>query len=69
MTKRKPQAKTKTRQDELLRLLRRKNGVSVEELTAAWGIQTHSARALITYARRAGHEVTVIDVGRYRLGR
>lgn len=67
MTKRNPHAKTKTRQDELLRLLRRKNGVSLDELTAAWGIQKHSARALMTYARRAGHEITVIDVGRYRL--
>jgi hypothetical protein len=51
----------------LLRLLGRKSGVSLDELMTTWGIQKHSARALMSYARRAGHKVVVIAEGRYKL--
>ncbi|WP_411892448.1 DUF3489 domain-containing protein [Yoonia sp. SDW83-1] len=42
------------RQDQLRKLLRRKNGATIAQIQSAYGWQAHSARAAISNLRRAG---------------
>lgn len=59
---------TKTnRPNQLLALLRRAKGVTLDEIVAAWGVQRHSARAAIT---KLGVPVTRDPAtGRFRLAK
>lgn len=42
---------------EVIELLRRKDGATLEELTSATGWQTHSTRAVLTGLRKKGHTI------------
>ncbi len=46
-----------TRQDQLLRQLRRKTGTDVPTLCKTFGWQPHTARAALSMLRKAGHDV------------
>ncbi len=62
--KRQPNPKAKT----LLKMLRRKNGASIEEIIKATDWQPHSARAMISGLKKKGHKVErekVDKVSRY----
>jgi hypothetical protein len=60
----KPRATKRERFDEMLR---RPEGVALDEITGALKVQPHSARAMISVARkRLGKEIELVD-GRYRL--
>ena len=60
-------AKGTRRSDELMDLLRRADGVSMEELVHRFGIQSHSIRALISVTtRERGVKAPLIE-GRYRI--
>jgi Protein of unknown function (DUF3489) len=43
--------------DQLIDLLRRDGGVSIEEISEAFGWLPHSSRAKLTGLRKAGHAV------------
>ena len=62
----------KTKKQILIDLLRRKNGASMADIMKATGWQAHSARAMISGLRKAGHEVECerTDKGaRYRMAK
>jgi hypothetical protein len=64
LKKGKPRATKRERFDEMLR---RPEGVALDEITKAFQVQPHSARAMISTARkRLGKEIELVD-GRYRL--
>lgn len=67
---RKPPAPASTR-DAALAFLRRRNGARLDEITAATGWQPHSARAILSGLRKAGHAVVRTreedGTSRYRL--
>ncbi len=46
-----------TKQDTVLKLLKRKQGATVEQLQKATGWQTHSVRAALTGLRKKGHDI------------
>ena len=54
MTKPKKPNRSATRPDQLLALLRRENGASLADITAATGWQPHSGRAALTGLRKKG---------------
>lgn len=67
----KPQSKPESKLDRILRLLRRQNGATIQDLQKATGWQSHSVRAALTGLRKKGHEIvrTKNDGGatRYRI--
>jgi len=46
-----------TKQDTVLKLLKRKQGATVEQLQKATGWQPHSVRAALTGLRKKGHDI------------
>lgn len=67
-----PEEKKTTKLEQVLALLGRPNGASLEELMRATGWQQHSVRGAIAGAiKKRGHSVTsekVDGVRRYRIG-
>lgn len=56
------------KKDRLIEMLRRPEGATIEEITEAFGILPHSARAMISVtAKRLGVEATRDDRKAYRL--
>jgi hypothetical protein len=56
-----------TKRDRFDKMLQRPEGVSLDEITKAFEVQPHSARAMISVARkRLGKEIELVDA-RYRL--
>ncbi len=65
-----PQKPKATKQEQLLKLLRRDNGASIAELTKATSWLPHTARAMLTGIRKKGFtlEKTKSEAGsRYRI--
>ncbi len=63
-------AKAQTRGDELVELLSRKDGVTIAELMKRWGVQAHSARAVISIeTRKRGLAVELVGRAHYRFKR
>jgi len=64
--------KSPTKLDTLEKLLGRKNGASIAEMTKATGWQQHSVRGAMAGAlKKRGHMITsdkLDGVGRYRIG-
>lgn len=58
-----PASSTLTRRDALLNLLRNTDGASIEDLISHFGWKPHSARAMLTGLRKAGHDVQRDKVG------
>lgn len=57
--------------DQVITLLRRKQGATLPEMVAATGWQTHSTRAALTGLRKKGHTLAKDkrdDVTCYRIG-
>lgn len=50
-------APTPNRRDTLLDMLRAPDGASIEDLVTRFGWKPHSARAMLTGLRKAGHDV------------
>lgn len=46
-----------SKKDQILALLRRANGVTLEEMVAATGWLKHTTRAALTGLRKAGHAI------------
>jgi hypothetical protein len=58
------------KKDRLVEMQRRPEGATIEEITEAFGILPHSARAMISViAKRLGVEATRDDRKAYRLPR
>ena len=51
-------AKTETKKERVLALLRRDGGASLAEITGTTGWLPHTARAMLTGIRKAGHTIT-----------
>ena len=60
-------ARPKTKKAQLLSLLRRKSGATLEQLAKATSWQHHSVRAALTQLRHAGHIIQ--RKGRGKTGR
>lgn len=61
-------AKRQTRGDEVVELLRRKNGATIEEMVTRFGVQPHTLRAVISVeTRKRGLKVERPEQGRYRI--
>ena len=56
-------ARTSTRRDALLDMLRTKEGASIEHIVQRFGWKPHSARAMLTGLRKAGYHVQRDSVG------
>jgi len=52
-----PASPIPSRRDALLDLLRKPDGASIEDLVTHFGWKPHSARAMLTGLRKAGHDV------------
>ncbi len=52
-----------TKTDQLLALLRKPEGASVEEMSEALGWLSHTTRAALTGLRKKGHAITRDKVG------
>ena len=52
-----PSAKRATKTDQLIALLRRPEGASIEEMVEALGWLPHTARAALTGLKKKGHDV------------
>jgi hypothetical protein len=64
----KPDQPRTLKKDRLVEMLRRPEGATIEEITEAFGILPHSARAMISVtAKRLGVEATRDDRKAYRL--
>lgn len=50
-------ARTESKKDRLISMLRRDGGTTIAEISASLGWQPHTTRAAITGLRKAGHEV------------
>jgi hypothetical protein len=55
-----PQSKT-TKQDQVLALLRRQNGASIDEIVTATGWQPHSARGFLSGAAKKRLGIDVVS--------
>lgn len=69
MTKTTP-VKRATKTDKVIALLKRKQGVSIDELAKATGWLPHTTRAAMTGLRKKGHTIerkTVDGVSRYAI--
>lgn len=61
-------AKRLTRGDEVVELLRRKSGATIEEMVTRFGVQPHTLRAVISVeSRKRGLKVERPEQGRYHL--
>ena len=61
-------AQRPTRGDEVVELLRRKNGATIAEMVARFGLQPHSLRAVISVeTRKRGLMVELVDRAHYRI--
>lgn len=58
-----PTAKRVTKTDQLLAMLRRPDGASIEEMVEALGWLPHTARAALTGLKKKGHDVVRGKVG------
>ncbi|MEO9826803.1 MAG: DUF3489 domain-containing protein [Paracoccaceae bacterium] len=52
------------RAEILLKMLRRKNGASIDEIVKATDWQPHSARAMISGLKKKGHAITREKAGK-----
>ena len=52
-----PTAKRVTKTDQLLALLRRPDGASIEEMAETLGWLPHTARAALTGLKKKGHDI------------
>ena len=60
--------KRPTRGDEVVELLRRKNGATIEEMTKRFGLLPHSVRAIISVeSRKRGLRVELVGKAHYRI--
>lgn len=50
-------ARTASKKDRLISMLRRDGGTTIAEISASLGWQSHTTRAAITGLRKAGHKV------------
>ena len=50
-------ARTESKKDRLISMLRRDGGTTIAEISASLGWQPHTTRAAITGLRKQGHEV------------
>ena len=50
-------ARTESKKDRLISMLRRDGGTTIAEISASLGWQPHTTRAAITGLRKAGHKV------------
>lgn len=60
-----------TKADRLLSMLQTRDGVSIEELSTAFGWLQHTTRPAVTGLRKKGHAVTRTEQGSvtvYRIG-
>ena len=58
------------KRDQLIKLLKRKNGASIDDIVKVTGWQPHSSRAALTGLRKSGHAVSserIDGVRRYRI--
>ena len=56
------------RGDEVIELLRRKNGATIDEMVTRFGIQAHSLRAIISVeSRKRGLKVELVGKAHYRV--
>jgi hypothetical protein len=63
-----PTTKRPTRADEVVELLRRTNGATIEEMVKRFGIQAHSLRAIISVeSRRRSLKVELVGKAHYRV--
>ncbi len=46
-----------TKKDQLIKLLRQKNGADIKAISAKFGWQEHTARAALSGLRKAGYEL------------
>ena len=53
-------ARTESKKDRLISMLRRDGGTTIAEISASLGWQPHTTRAAITGLRKSGHEVETI---------
>ena len=61
-------AKRQTRGDEVVELLRRKNGATIAEMVTRLGLQPHSLRAIISVeGRKRGLTVELVGRAHYRI--
>lgn len=57
-----------TRGDEVVELLRRKNGATIAEMVTRFGLQPHSLRAVISVeSRKRGLKVELVGKAHYRI--
>lgn len=64
----KPTKPRVTRADEVVELLRRKNGATVAEMVTRFGLQPHSIRAIISVeSRKRGLKVELVGRAHYRI--
>lgn len=56
------------RGDEVIELLQRKNGATIDEMATRFGIQAHSLRAIISVeSRKRGLKVELVGKAHYRI--
>lgn len=53
-------ARTESKKDRLISMLRRDGGTTIAEISASLSWQPHTTRAAITGLRKSGHEVETI---------
>jgi hypothetical protein len=66
-----PPAKPTSKIDQVITLLSRPNGATLDDLVAATGWQPHSARAALTGMKKKGHAINsekIDGIRRYRVG-
>jgi hypothetical protein len=69
-TAKKAEPKRSSKIDEVIALLSRAEGATLEELVTATSWQSHSARAALTGLRKKGHAITrekIDGTSRYRI--
>ena len=59
-SKEKPAKSKKNKSEQILDLVSRSSGASIEELQASTGWQSHSVRAVIAGLRKKGREITLV---------
>ena len=50
--------RTPSKRTAVIEMMRRKEGATIDELTAATGWQPHSARAILSGLRKQGHVIS-----------
>jgi hypothetical protein len=67
-----PGPKPPSKIDQIIALLSRPNGATLDDMVAATGWQPHSTRAALTGMKKKGHAVTsekIDGIRRYRIGK